>query len=208
MRAKEKPLWTVGRQILGNVLPLLVGLPFLVVGVLEFARGGTWALAWLAGFPVATWLATNFLSPLASAGLKEEVARRLQRERPFEKVERHFVGFARPGYRGMLDPHEDVGFLLLHADRLEFYGAERHLELWRSEVKAVRFRPNPHTWVGLGRWVSVEGVSAGKPVRLLVEPREKATLIGNLVESGSVRRKLAAWLGTVPEPNAKGPKKN
>ena len=64
----------------------------------------------------------------------------------------------------------------------------------KDQIKGVRFRPNVHTMVGLGRWVSVEATAAGKPIRLLVEPREKRTMLGNKRYGKALRTRLEAWL--------------
>ena len=71
-----------------------------------------------------------------------------------------FVGCATPTYAGWLDPHEDVGFLLMEGDRLVFHGDRLNLVMMKADIATVRYRPNVHTMVGLGRWVSVEGTCA------------------------------------------------
>ncbi len=186
---------------MANALPLVVGAPFAVVGLRQVALGGPSleAAAWIAGFPLAAWLATNLLVPLGDRGMRDEMGRRLHSRTPFDATERVFVGFARPGYGGLLDPHEDVGYLLFHPDRLEFFGAVHQVEMPRGDVTRVRFRANPHTWVGLGRWVSVEGTSSGRPVRLDVEPRSRSTLLGNMRATTGLKKRLEEW-AALPQP--------
>jgi hypothetical protein len=87
-----------------------------------------------------------------------------------------------------------VGFLLIYPDKVEFFGGHVRVSLRRSDTKQVRFRPNPHSWVGLGRWVSLEAEQNGQSVRLLVEPRERATLLGNRALGARLRTKLASWV--------------
>lgn len=196
MPGGTKRLWGTGRKLIGNVLPLLVAAPLLVLGVMRFPsegfQGTTAAL--IVGFPVVLWMATNVLGPLGGVGLKKEVERRLHLERPFDRTEKSFVGFARPSYNSLLDPHEDVGFLIVHPDSLEFFGGDVRTELARQNVESVSFRANPHTWAGLGRWVCVDGKIDGTPVRLLLEPRSRATLLGNRSEGKRLRARLSAWL--------------
>ena len=102
-----------------------------------------------------------------------------------------FVGYAGPSFTGLLDAHEDVGFLDLGRDSLVFVGEGRKVEVPRREVERVTFRPNAHTWVGLGRWVVVK---AGAHT-LLLEPRERPTMLGNAMISRRLRREIEAWAG-------------
>jgi hypothetical protein len=48
--------------------------------------------------------------------------------------------------------------------------------------------------LGLGRWISLEGVADGKPIRLLIEPRERPTLLGNLLFSKALAGRLRRWM--------------
>jgi len=174
---------------------MVIGVPFLVYGVRQYPTHGFagQTLVGLFGFLIVTWLATNFLGLCGGWGLKEKLGRLLHLERPFDKTEKHFVGFARPSYSGLLDPHEDVGYLLVHDDNLEFFGGTQRISLEKASVKKIGFRANPHSVLGLGRWVSVEAVVKEKPVRFLVEPREKSTLIGNVFYGTRLRKRLEAW---------------
>jgi hypothetical protein len=195
MPTGKNRLWTTGRKLPGNILPILIGAPFLVYGVKEFPSKGlsTDVRMALIAFPLMTWVSTNFLGLIGNIGLKAETGKRLHQERPFDKSEKTFVGFARPGYNSLLDPHEDVGYLIVHTDHLEFWGSDIKVDLQKASVKSISFRPNPHSVVGLGRWVCVEGESAGKAVRLLVEPRERATLLGNLIVGTKLKKRLEGW---------------
>jgi len=191
-----KPVWTTGRKLAGNVLPLMFSLPLLVLGIKGYPATGMSGstLVYLVLFPIVGWIATNFFGPCGSWGLKQVMGKRLHHERPFDKTEKLLVGFARPSYRGLLDPHEDVGFLILHPDRIEFFGGSTTVELSKADIQSVSHRSNPHTWLGLGRWVCVEGQSEGKPFRLLIEPRDRASLIGNLILGSKLRQRILAWL--------------
>ncbi|MBS1723680.1 MAG: hypothetical protein JSS66_12085 [Armatimonadetes bacterium] len=196
MPSEGRPIWTLGRQLVGNIVPLLIALPLLVLGGIKAQTEGFFgqALLLLLGSVSVAWLATNFIGLAGGWGLKAEMGRRLHQERPFDKSEKLFVGFSRPQFSGWLDPHEDVGFLIIHADRLEFFGGGRRVELSKSNVEKIRFKPNIHTWVGLGGWTAIEGQADGTPVRMLVEPRERPTHLGNAVLGRRLRKRLAEWL--------------
>ena len=195
MPPTERRVWTTGRKIAGNLLPLLLASPLAYVAVREFGRSGPSArtLLWVVAFCAASWLLLALLGLVGNGSMKREVGRRLHIERPFDQTERYFVGFARPAFRSALDPHEDVGFLIFHDHTLEFWGTERKATIERGNIVGVRFRANTHSLVGLGRWVSVEAVVDERPVRLLVEPRHKATLPGNLFFGRRLRDRIREW---------------
>lgn len=150
------------------------------------------AIALFGAFPVVGWLALNFFGFHGNGWMRRELARRLGFTGS-RGPERYFVGIARPSFRSALDAHEDVGFLNLHNDRLEFVGETLRLTFPREDVRNVRFRMNPHSWVLLGRWISVEGVAGDRPIRLSLEPRERATLLGNLFFSEKLIARLREW---------------
>ena len=49
----------------------------------------------------------------------------------------------------------------------------------------------------LGRWVSLEGKSGGKEIRLLIEPRERTTLLGNRLYGTRLLHRLKKWANPV-----------
>lgn len=194
-------LWTTGRKLMGNLLPFVVATPFAAYGVWRLYKDRPFVgegLVWMFVAVVVLWLGANFLGLFQNEKLKKAMRRRLEsslrpNEIPSEPV---FVGFARPSYRSALDPHEDIGFLLLHADRAEFFGDKERIALAKASLQRVRLRPNPHSWALLGGWVSLEGVLEGKPVRMLLEPREKRTLVGNRRLRRALRSRLEQWLNS------------
>lgn len=181
MPATGKPVLTAQHKLLGNLVPLAVLLTVAGLGAVLVGRAQSDALGWflLLSSPVLTWLTTNFVGLWDNRRLRARVEMRLRTLRPRNTDRKIFVGFARPAYRSVLDPHEDVGFLIFHEDRLEFFGGELHFTLFREDYGEVKTRPNPHTLLGLGGWVSIEGKVEGQPVRMYVEPREDFSLIGN-----------------------------
>lgn len=186
-------VWTLGRKWAGNLVPLAFWLPFFAWSLTTVVRDRTVTpvpvFIMLAG-TVAAWVAMSLFGLWGNASM-----RRLLDARIKDQGERVFVGFASPKYTGLLDAHEDVGFLIFGKDALAFVGDSRRVEIFRDDVVRVRFRPNAHTVVGLGRWVCVEGVVKGQPVRMFVEPRERPTMLGNLWQSGTLKRKIEAWAG-------------
>jgi hypothetical protein len=207
MSPSEGKVWTTWRKVAGNLLPLVLASPVLYFAVQEFSRSGASVklLLWIAAFIAAAWVLLALLGFFGNGAMRKEMGRRLHIERAFDKTPRFFVGFARPTYKSALDAHEDVGFLLLHPDRIEFWGSEVKVSIDRRDVTGARFRPNTHTIVGLGRWVSIEAVVGEKPVRLLVEPRVKSTLIGNLIFSRKLLRAIQDWKAEGPPAVAGGP---
>lgn len=192
--------WTTGRKLLGNLLPLAFSLPFLILGAAEAAeRGPTRQMfLWLLLFFGTGWLATALLGALGNGALRQAIGKRLHHARGFDQTEKRFVGFATPAYRGLFDPHEDVGFLILHPDRLEFFGDSHQVILRREHIERVRLRPNIHSWLFLGGWVSVEGTRKGTPIRFLIEARESSAQIVNALQRRPLRDRLQRWLDETP----------
>lgn len=186
-------VWTTERKLLGNLIPFLFALPFAGWGIWTIARDRAVTPAgvgWLAFGTFVGWIA------LALFGFWDNgKMRRLLDARINAPGKRWFVGFASPKFAGLLDAHEDVGFLIFGKDDLLFAGDSRRVELPKDCVVRVVYRPNVHTAVGLGRWVSVEGVVKGQPVRMLLEPREKSTMMGNLLYSKRLKAEIEEWAG-------------
>ncbi len=184
-------VWTRKRQWLGNVVPTLVFLPGFVAGLIQI---------WLSGDPLGTglwvlvgsfvlgWLAVNAFGLLGNQAMRTELSAKLGQSASGGD----FVGFARPTYRSGLDPHEDVGFLVLDAKHLRFVGDSLTVELPWSSVERIGLRPNIHTLLGLGGWISIEGKLDGVPVRMLVESRNHRTLWANARERRRLAQKIAS----------------
>ena len=204
VRPKLTKVWTSRRKWLGNVVPMLFWIAPTVGGVYWILRTnvviglGLWIL--IAG-QVCGWLALNFFGLFENGRIKRDSMRNLAHRQPPAPGPVIFVGCASTRHRSMLDAHEDVGFLAFGKDELEFIGDERRVRILREQVQQVRFLPNVHTVVGLGRWISIEATIAGLPVRLLLEPRERNTMLGNLLISGWLKKVIIDWrAGKSPEP--------
>ncbi len=195
MPPQERLLWTATRQLWGNLLPLIVIGPGLALCLNEAVSKGLtlWFWAFIAGTLVSGWLAVNFLGLTGNSSMKKALTEQYEEEHHHDRREKWFVGFARPSFQSYLDPHEDVGFLVLDSGRLLFLGESRKVELHRDQITGIGFRPNIHSWLGLGRWVTVDAVLDGKPGRLMIEPREKKTLIGNKKLGTEIHRALLDW---------------
>ncbi|MCE9558127.1 MAG: hypothetical protein K8R88_04180 [Armatimonadetes bacterium] len=199
MPETRTPVWNSSKRLLGNLVPALFCIPFLVVAVLQFKPDKPWANwpFWMGAFLVVGWVALAVFGYWGNDTMRSAIGRRFDRKYPPGTVDlpRFFVGIARPGFKNIWDPHEDVGFLVLHPDHLEFFGDSLALNISRSSFQSVRFRANPHTLVGIGRWVSLEGESDGTVIRLYIESREKSVLVLNRAIGTKIKGVLEDWLG-------------
>lgn len=140
------------------------------------------------------WLAMNQFGFFQNGRMRRRLERILKERADLPPSDRVFVGFASPRYAGMLDAHEDVGFFFLLPDRAVFVSETRRVELLKAQCVRVGYRANVHTLVGLGRWVSIDGLSDGKTVRMMIEPRERNTMLANLRRSKPLMMKVRRWL--------------
>jgi len=184
---------------MGNLLPLFIAAPVAGWGAWKMIQSGsvsTEGLLWCSGAVVLLWMGVNFLGLFRNGSMKRALYLRLKSSVYDLPADPFFAGFARPAFRSAIDPHEDVGFVLLYPDRIEFFGDKDTISLPKSCLEAVRLRPNPHSWAFLGGWVSVEGKLEGEPVRMLLEPRERPTLWGNRRLRGAFKNRIEKWLQT------------
>lgn len=181
---------------MGNLLPTLVALPFGAFGVWDLARTrdifSIPGLLSLLACPIAGWLAVNAFGLWGNRSMQRAVFRRHYASAS-EDPQRYFVGIATPGYRSLWDPHEDVGYLELLPDMLRYRGDAKSLEIPKRAIREVVRKPNAHTWLGLGGWISIEGILEGRPIRLSIEPRERNTLLANRRVSAELLERLHAW---------------
>lgn len=193
----RKHVWTAGVRWLGNIIPALLALPPACIGIAMMAIRGQImgpGLYVFAAAPVVGWVGMNFLGLHRNGAMKAELVGFLKGVRPKLQAPRYFVGIATPTYTSLIDPHEDVGLLILHPDKMEFFGDHLNITLKRHDVTDIRFGANAHTVVGLGRWIVLEGRIGERRIRLQVELRERPTLMGNLLLSGRFKTRLDLWL--------------
>lgn len=194
----SRKVWNNRRKLLGNLLPALFFLPPAALGVkwmldndAIFGRG-----LWLMGLAVVLgWVGLNLFGLHANAFMRRELRRELEAKGHDFQDPHIFVGFASPRFFNILDAHEDIGFLFLRKGFLEFVGEANDLKVPREEIRRIRFRPNIHTWVGLGRWICIEGTQKNVNFRMSIEPREKNFLMLNLLDSKRVLGVIRAWRG-------------
>lgn len=193
----RRRVWTIWRQLWGNLAPLIISAPMFGYGVSRvwkdkdlFSQG----LWWMIGSVVVGWLAVNLLGLSGNRAMRRSVERLLiENGEPLDQ-RRVFVGISTPSYRSMLDPHEDVGFLILKPEALHFIGDYRKLVLARHAIRKVSRVPNIHTMLGLGGWLVIDADVGDKPARMFVEPRERGTLLGNRRLLNPLLKELRSWM--------------
>jgi len=182
-------VWTVQRKLLGNVLPLLCGMPCAIGAVFAWTRGLEWdAIGLAAASLVVAAASLNWLGLAGNAAMRRMLAARLKP--PAGSI---FVGCSRPGYFDLLDPHEDLGFLQIETDRLRVSGELAAVEILRSREIEVSYAFNPHTLFGLGRWLKIRGESSNGPIGVLIEPRELGSLRSNRALGARLMAQLDEW---------------
>lgn len=192
--AQKNPVWNDFRRWMSNIAPLVVCAPVPAIAyyldVLGYGREAL--IAWIS-FPVICYLAINFLGLVQNRKMRTELEYLLGSAN-LENGRRVFVGFSRPKAKVGIHPHEDLGWLVIKPDALEFIGERWNYVLERSEIRRIGFGFNVNSFFGLGRWIRIDGEVGGKFVRMLVEPRERDTMLGNLLLGGRLVRELRSWL--------------
>jgi hypothetical protein len=181
---------------MGNLAPAILWLPLTIAGIIILYRTKQvwgWALDCVCLGQVLGLVALNYLGLYENASLRWELDREFRVLRPRYSGWRLFVGFASQGYTSWVDPHEDVGYLCLTADTIEFYGDRLIWKLKRGDVIRIANGPNVHSFVGLGRWIRIEATQDGTRILLRLEPRDKDTLLGNLASGRKLRQRLINW---------------
>lgn len=177
---------------MGNLVPGLLSFPFAVAGALLWKPDSpldSMPLVLLGLFPVVGWISLSAFGLWSNAGMRDELGKKFGRERGRPDTEMQFVGFASPFYKSLLDPHEDIGFLILHSDELEIFGERQTVRIPRARITGIRLKKNTHSWVGLGGWVVVESPEQ----TVLIESRERDTLVGNRGQRAKFKAKLDSW---------------
>lgn len=182
---------------MSNLLPLLfvAPLPAIAVHLAQQGRNDQALWVWIAFVP-ALWLAINFFSLFQNRRIQREMMGKLFANRTDQPIRRFFVGFARPKRRVAIHTHEDVGFLLMYPDKLEYFGDRFRYVIERPSIRRIAFGANINTLLGLGRWILIEAEVDSKRIRLQIEPRERGTMIGNLLFSSKMCKELKDWVGS------------
>lgn len=190
-------IWTPWRQIQANVVPMILSLPLLVAGVRIYRVDRPWdttPLGLILAFPIVGWIAVNLTGLWSNQTMEAQLLRRLGRKYPSERMNMVFVGAAKPGFQGLLDPHQDVGFLIFHEDRLEYFGEKLSAEIPHDQLIQVCFRRNIHSALLLGRWIAIQYLDGGNQQELRIEPRKYLTLLGNRIYSKVLLKQLTDLL--------------
>jgi len=190
------PLWTTTRRVLGNIVPAVLCLPFFGLGIRAFQKGGLnpTTILYFVLFVIVGWLGVNLFGFWGNRSMRNQLKARLGRSVALQSSPHFYVGVARPQYKSAWDPHEDVGFLVLADHELLFVGETLEISIPKESITGFRFRPNIHTAVGIGRWISLEGAVADSTIRLLIEPREKDFVVGNWFFGKELKQRLEHWL--------------
>jgi hypothetical protein len=191
-----KRRWTLFRQLIGSLVPLIFVAPPIGLGVQEVVAHGPSlkVLMWVGVTIVVGWFAVCLFGQVGSGGVRKAMAIRLQNERPGDPFPKWFVGFARPTHKSLIDHHEDLGWLILEDELLVVLGSIRRFEIPRRMVTGIKREPNAHSILGLGGWIKIEGEVGGEKIGLRLEPRIKPTLLGNRMKIGPIQREIKSWL--------------
>lgn len=198
MSRPGRRLWTTSRQVIGNLLPLIaVLIPAIPISLGVVRNGVTWpAIGQLLGCIAFGVLVLNYLGLYGNRGMQRKFSLRYPALYPDAPAPTLFVGFARPDHKSLLDPHEDIGFLTLTDDSVAFRGEIHEVDIPKHCIESIRLRPNIHSWLWLGGWVSFEAKIADKTIRLDIEPRKYHTLFANARFRRRFVKEAQAWLKT------------
>ncbi|MBC8064465.1 MAG: hypothetical protein H7Y17_06525 [Chlorobia bacterium] len=192
-----RKVWTNRRKWLGNLLPALFFLPLNVWGIYWMMQNETilGKGLWLVALgTVCGWIGLNLFGLVGNAYMRRALKRELVAKHVDFNDPHFFVGFASPKFINILDAHEDIGFLFLREEMVEFVGESNNVKVPKVQIQRVIFRPNVHTWVGIGRWICIEGLHKKTRFRLSIEPRERNFLLMNLIGSGAIKKRILDWL--------------
>lgn len=193
---KESRVWTRYRQWMGNLIPM--GLALVTAFTVAFAAKfvledlAYWA-AIVTVTLVVTILSVNRFGLFQNEQMKRETLAALAKQSSSIPTQRHFVGIARPGFVGPLDPHQDVGFLWWDEERMYFRSAVNSITVTRMNVSRTALSANIHSLIGLGGWVSVTAKMGSTDQSFFFELRDAQVLFKNNRQRKVIFRELLAW---------------
>ena len=172
---------------MSNLVPALVFVPVFAAGLFLFQQD---KLPQSVGFFITSIIvgvfAVNLLGLFQNRRMHSELKPMIHgRTEP-----NWFVGVGKPGGVGALDPHQDIGFLLLTPASIEYVGETARYTIPYTDIVGVGFKMNAHTLLGLGRWVAIEGKHDGKAFMLMVEPRTHPTILQNKKEGARLAAEI------------------
>ncbi|HLK16817.1 MAG TPA: hypothetical protein VKT78_18560, partial [Fimbriimonadaceae bacterium] len=124
-RSPGPRVWSIRRKLLANTLPLACGAPFLILAAWLWFSGLGWdAVGAAAASLVVPAISLNWFGLAGNRAMRNELERRLKPGR-----DAIFVGFSRPDYFDILDPHEELGFLSIEKDGIRIVGELREVRI-------------------------------------------------------------------------------
>ncbi|MDQ2985690.1 MAG: hypothetical protein M3R13_03075 [Armatimonadota bacterium] len=191
MTKTKQRTWSTYRKLMSNLVPALVFVPVFATGIMLFQKDLREAsVVCFAASVVIGMFSVNLLGLFQNRRMQAEL-KPLIHGRP----EPHwFVGIGKAGALGALDPHDDLGFLLLTKDALEYVGESARYRIPYVDILSVSYKMNAHSLLGLGRWIAIEGRHDGKPFRMLLEPRNFPTILRNKKEATRIVSELRKLL--------------
>ena len=178
-------------------MPALFWLPPALVGVFLIAKQGQYlgsGLWFLIASTVIGWFAVNQFGFFENEKMRKHLERILKAQEKPIVGEFIFVGFATPKYSSMVDAHEDVGFFRIMDDRIQFISETRSMDILKSDIREIGYRANVHSILGLGGWVSVDATVGDRRFRLLIEPRERNSMLASKKYRVRLVKRLNGWL--------------
>lgn len=180
---------------MGNLVPGLLSFPFAATGLLLWRPEDPFRplpLGLLVAFPVFGWVSLALFGLWGNSSMRSELGQRFGRERGQATGPMFFVGLSNPGYRSLIDPHEDIALLIFGKDELEIYGEKERFFVPRESDLVFRLKANTHSWIGLGGWVQIESPKRS----FFVESRQNDILFLNRLQRKRLLAALEQWRTT------------
>jgi len=190
-------VWNLKRKILGNVLPGILCVPSLIAGLLLFKIEDPFAqvpLGLMFISPVVGWFCVNVMGLYDNSTMRSEIGRKLDRELGAESRRQFFVGYSNPKFRSIWDPHEFVGFLIIEPDKWTLFGESEKLEILTKDILGISWKKNTHSAMLLGGFMKVDFRDAAGVKTLLIESREKNSLLANKKVTRSLVKEFSQQL--------------
>jgi hypothetical protein len=192
-----KPVWTTYRKLMGNLIGM-AAMAIVVVAGFGLGYGSTFGekAAIVLVALVVGLIVFHYTGLFQNARMRTAMAKRAERLPEWEGAERFFVGYATRGYAGALDPHEDVGWLLLSPDELVFEGERYRFRYPRRGIGRVGRSFGVHSLVGVS-WVSAIAVADdGAAASLRFESRDADHIFSLRRANLRLRKSLQVWQQT------------
>ncbi len=167
---------------MGNLLPGILSVPALVGGLILFRLDDPFnslPLLLMFGSSVVGWLLINCLGLYDNSTMRTELGRRLDRDLGAEPRRQIFIGYSKPKFRSILDPHENVGFLIIEPDKWILFGEQAKRIILTKDILEVSWRKNTHSSILLGGFLRLDYRDSTGIQTVNIESREKGTLLAN-----------------------------